>query len=215
MASLPILQAAYCWRVRNGSSIRVIGNRWIPNHPTNKVLHSNHDLLDEMVVSELINLEIHVWRSELIHSIFHRDDAEAMCRIQLSRRHVADSIIWSYNKNGNFSVKPAYKVARKIQREDRAESSTSSAGKKVWHALWNLKIPNKIKVFGWRAYTEILPTRANLVQRRVIPDDKCPICLRESKTTIHAIWECSAMQDIWARSCQKLQKRSLISTDMM
>ena len=116
MASLPILQAAYCWRVRNGSSIRVIGNRWIPNHPTNKVLHSNHDLLDEMVVSELINLEIHVWRSELIHSIFHRDDAEAMCRIQLSRRHVADSIIWSYNKNGNFSVKPAYKVARKIQR---------------------------------------------------------------------------------------------------
>ena len=68
MAASPILQAGYCWRVGNGSSIRVIGGRWIPNHPTNKVLHPNHNLLDEMAVSELINPKIHVWRSELIHS---------------------------------------------------------------------------------------------------------------------------------------------------
>ena len=113
----------------------MLGDRWIPNYPTNKVLHPNHDLLGEMAVSKLINPEINVWRSEFIHSNFHRDDAKAICRIHLSRRQVVDSIIWSYNKNGNFSVKPAYKVARKIQREDRAESSTSSAGKKVWHAL--------------------------------------------------------------------------------
>ncbi|KAL0007322.1 hypothetical protein SO802_008824 [Lithocarpus litseifolius] len=99
-----------------------------------------------MAVLELINLEIHVWRTELIHSIFHPNDAKAICRIQLSRRHVADSIIWSYNKNGYFSVKSAYKVARKIQGEDRAKSSTSNAGKKVWQALWNLNIPNKVKV---------------------------------------------------------------------
>ena len=106
-------------------------------------------------------------------------------------------------------------MARRIQGEDRAESSASSAGKKIWQALWNLKIPNKIKVFGWRACTDILPTRANLVWRRVIFDDKCPICLREFETTIHAIWECAAVQDIWTGSCRKLQKRSLVSTDMM
>ena len=84
VAALPILQAGYCWRVSNGSSISVIGDRWIPNHPTNKVLHPNHELLDEMAVSELINLEIHAWRSELITSIFHQDDAEVIFRIQLS-----------------------------------------------------------------------------------------------------------------------------------
>ena len=116
VAALLILQARYCWRVGNGSSIRVVGDRWIPNHPTNKVLHPNHELLDEIAVSELINLEILAWKSELIISIFHRDDAEAICKIQLSQRHVVDSIIWSYNKNGNFSIKLAYKVARKIQR---------------------------------------------------------------------------------------------------
>ena len=52
MAASPILQAGYCWRVGNRSSIMVIGGRWIPNHPTNRVLHPNHNLLDEMAVSE-------------------------------------------------------------------------------------------------------------------------------------------------------------------
>ena len=193
----------------------MLGDRWIPNHPTNKVLHPNHDLLGEMAVSALINLEIHLWRVELIHSIFHRDDAEAICRIQLSKRQVADSIIWSYNKNGNFSVKSAYKVSRRIQGEDRAKSSASSASKKIWQALWNLKIPNKIKVFGCRACTDILSTRANLMRRRVLSDDKYPICLRESKNTIHTNRECAAVQDIWAGNCQKLQKRSLGVTDVM
>ena len=155
VAALPILQAGYYWRVDNGSSISVIGDRWIPNHPTNKVLHPNHELLDEMAVLDLINPEIHVWRSELITSIFHREDATTICRIQLSR-NVADSIIWSYNKNGSFSIKSAYKVARKIQGEDRAESSGGSTGKKAWNALWNLRIPNKIKVFGWRALLQEL-----------------------------------------------------------
>ena len=79
VAALPILKAGHCWRIDNGSSIRVLWDRWIPNYPTNKVLHPNHDLLGEMAVSELINPEINVWRSEFIHSNFHRDDAEAIC----------------------------------------------------------------------------------------------------------------------------------------
>ena len=109
---------------------------------------------------------------------------------------MADSIIWSYNNNENFSVKLAYRVARRLQGEDRAGSSTSSAYTKIWKVLWNLKIPNKIKVFGWRACADILPTRVNLVRRRVLIGDKCPICLRESENTIHVLWECAAVQDI-------------------
>ena len=95
-------------------------------------------------------------------------------------------------------------MAKKIQGEDRAESLGGSARKKVWTALWNLKIPNKIKVFGWRACNDILPTRVNLSRRRIIIDEKCPICIRELESTIHDIWECAAVQDIWAGSIWKL-----------
>ena len=64
-------------------------------------------------------------------STFHREDAEAICRIPLSRRNVSDSITWIYNTNGNFTVKLAYKVARKIQRGgDRAGISSGYVGKR-------------------------------------------------------------------------------------
>ena len=60
MAALPILKAGYCWRVGNRSSISVMGDKWIPNYPTNKVLHPIHEPVDENVVSELIDSELHV-----------------------------------------------------------------------------------------------------------------------------------------------------------
>ena len=84
MVALPILKDGHCWRVGNGSSIRVLEDRWIPNHSTNKMLHPIQDDIDELVVSKLINLELHVWRSDLIMSTFHREDADAICRIPLS-----------------------------------------------------------------------------------------------------------------------------------
>ena len=34
LAAQPILRKGGCWRVGNGSSIRVTKDSWIPNHPT-------------------------------------------------------------------------------------------------------------------------------------------------------------------------------------
>ncbi|XP_075669940.1 putative mitochondrial protein AtMg00310 [Castanea sativa] len=92
LAALPILRSGYCWRVGNGSSISVLGDKWIPNHPTNKVLHPINELADEMAVSELIDSKLHVWRSGTIMSLFHKEDADAITKIPLSRRVVPDSI---------------------------------------------------------------------------------------------------------------------------
>ena len=104
----------------------------------------------------------------MIMSTFHREDAEAIYRIPLSQRDVSDSIIWFYNKSGKFYVKSAYKVARRIQGSGDAESSRDCAGKKIWPVLWKLRILNKIKVFGWRACHDILPTCFNLSRQRLL-----------------------------------------------
>ena len=94
---------------------------------------------------------------------FHREDAEAICKIPLSHRHVPDSVLWLHNRKGVYSVKSKYHIARRVmQKEDWAESSRGPSGFQVWKKLWKLRVPNKIKVFGWRACHEILPTRVNL-----------------------------------------------------
>ena len=181
MATLPILKSGHGWRVGNGSSISVQKDRWIPNHPINKILHPANGDIDDWLVSELINTDLHVWRSDVVMSKFQMEDAEAVCRNPLSQRNVPNSIIWLHNKNGMFTVKSAYKVARKILRGgDWAENSNSCVGKKVWAALWKLRLPSKIKVFGWRVmgmtrsrYPDEINTSdgVNLDDKRVITDE--------------------------------------------
>ena len=76
----------------------------------------------------------------------------------------------------------------------------------MWNALWKLHIPNKIKVFRWKACQEILPTRSNLAKRRIIRDNVCPNCTRFPESTIHALWDCEVAMDVWVGSSLKLQK---------
>ena len=67
-----------------------------------------------MTVAELIDQDLHAWRSEFIMDMFEQEDAEAICRNQLSRRDVEDTIIWLHHKKGLFTVKSAYKVVREV-----------------------------------------------------------------------------------------------------
>ena len=86
IAAQSILQKGCCGRVGNGVSIRVAKDRWIPNYPTNKVLHPPLDEEWEWRVANLIDWSTHEWNRELIAANFHRDDMEAILRIPLSRR---------------------------------------------------------------------------------------------------------------------------------
>ena len=74
-----------CWRVENGLSIRVFGDKWIPNYPTCAPLFPFREEVREGVVAELIDPELHAWRSKFILDMFEQADAEAICRIHLSR----------------------------------------------------------------------------------------------------------------------------------
>ena len=106
-----------------------------------------------------------------------------------------------------FTVKSAYHVARRIISEAaQVGTSKGCTTKQVWEAIWKLWIPNKFKVYAWRACHDILPTAVNLTRRRVVQEEKCSVCTLEPESTIHALWDCAAAQDIWAGSARKLQK---------
>lgn len=72
-------------------------------------MHLVKDEVREVTVAELIDQELHSWRSDFIMDMFEKDDAEAICRIQLSRRYEKDAIVWLHNKKGVYTVKSAYK----------------------------------------------------------------------------------------------------------
>ena len=81
--------------------------------------------------------------------------------------------------------------------------------------MWKLKIPNKIKVLGWRSYLNILPTRENLARRRIVEDARCGVCFLTAETEYHALWKCRLAQDIWVGCERCLQKGTVGHGDML
>ena len=139
---------------------------------------------------------------------FHREDA-LQNSTKSRRTDLSDSVVWLNNKNGMYSVRSGYHVARKILREENwVESSRGPVGQQEWRNLWKLVVSNKIKVFGWRACQEILQTRVNFARRRIILDNVCQGCKRSLESVVHTIWECCVAQDVWAGSSISLQKCS-------
>lgn len=91
---------------------------------------------------------------------------------------------------GSYSVKRGYHIARQQSIGQIAHSAIP------WEKLWNLNIPNKVKVFGWRCLSGILPTRDNLIKKQVLVEQECPFCRQQGETTNHILLHCHTMEQV-------------------
>lgn len=60
-----------------------------------------------------------------------------------------------------------------------------------------MKTSGPVKHFVWRACHDLLPTRTNLAQRKIVKHVSCPIYEKEEETLHHIFWECPLASDIW------------------
>lgn len=67
----------------------------------------------------------------------------------------------------------------------------------VWNIIWATHTMPKVRNFLWRACSNIIPTKMNLVQRHISSDDKCPSCLNEAETLHHTLFHCRNVRDLW------------------
>lgn len=64
----------------------------------------------------------------------------------------------------------------------------------------------QLKMFLWRTYNNLLPTRANLLRQGVVLDVQCPIYGKNEETVKHILWNCPSAQDVWGCGSRKIQK---------
>ena len=177
MAAQLVIQKGSCWRVGDGSSIRILPDKWIPNHPSNKVLFHPTEEQQEWRVSELIDQSSRCWDKEVVLMNFHKDDVKEILHIPLSCRYIMDKVMWLHTNSETYSVKSRYHVATQVLRnENWAESSQIPTSNNLWAKLWKLRLLNKIKVFRWRVGLNILPTRENLFRCKIVKNNTCDLC---------------------------------------
>ncbi|KAL0434847.1 UNVERIFIED_CONTAM: hypothetical protein Sradi_0192600 [Sesamum radiatum] len=199
MAAHDLFQAGCRWRVGSGSNIRIWADPWLPRPRSFLPITPAPASLLHTQVSELLNLTGDDWDVEKVHGLFWPMDSEMILSIPLSRVGAPDLVIWHYSHNGIFSVRSAYHLACSL--EDRPCSSSVHTSKQSWwRRVWQATIPNKVKVFVWRACTNAIPTGENLSRR--IPGTKveCPLYGESKEDRLHIFLLCLFARQVWGLS---------------
>jgi hypothetical protein len=205
MAAQPVLKNGLHWRIGNGDNIFVWHDQWLPRPTTYKIFSPRKILEQNARVSVLIDQNTRMWNVGLILEVFLEDEAELICSKPLSPLPVEDRIIWRGTKNGIFSVRSAYFLEMENIANQIGGVSKPDEGRN-WKEIWNLRVPNVVKLFLWKALHNLLPTRTNLARKGVINDTVCPICGRVDESVEHILWSCSSSMDVWGGGPRSLQK---------
>ncbi|GLT73739.1 hypothetical protein SLA2020_455770 [Shorea laevis] len=148
-----------------------------------------------MYVYELIDEETHTWRRELVLELFNPYEAHLILSLPLSWVNREDGWTWNFTRHGGFSVRSGYHQAMHVHNSIVGPSSSSPSFK--GDCLWHLNIPEKLKLFLGQSYCDILPTKDNLLCRRVNVDSECPMCNLEDESVLHCLKSCQVAHAVW------------------
>jgi ribonuclease HI len=175
------------------------------------MIQSPQRVLDhEARVSTLINTDTNWWNIPLIREVFNREEADTICSLALCSGRQEDKQIWVGSKNGLFTVRSAYHLAKESEEADDGCCSFTDHTRGLWKLVWGLKVSRVVQHFLWRACNDILPTKEKLHRRGITADALCPICGLEPETIIHILWNCESAKDVWSECCRAIQKYSSI-----
>ncbi|RYR68791.1 hypothetical protein Ahy_A03g015257 [Arachis hypogaea] len=181
-------------RLRDAKGRWVWGDNWI--HGFNEPL--NRGSIDNQRVEELLTSS-RDWDRAKIQRSFPPVVAEKIVQTPVSRISKEDRLLWPFRKDGEFTTKTGYYVAKKGENERNHNNRPSSSAvfEELWGGIWNMKAPQKIKMFLWKAAHNIILVRANLKKKRLLTNSVCPICLQEEETEEHTLLLCEWTRAVW------------------
>ncbi|KAL0399727.1 UNVERIFIED_CONTAM: putative mitochondrial protein [Sesamum radiatum] len=195
MAALFLFRAGCRWRIGSGVHVRVWTDPWLPRPRSFRPITPPAPNLAHLLVSELID-PVRDWKTELVERLFWPCDSSIILAIPLSRVGEGDLLTWHYSKNGSFTVRSAYHLAVSLT-DTPCSSSRAAAETAWWRKVWPARVPNKVKVFIWRACLNALPTGVNLRKRASICQVMCPLCGDGSEDVLHVLLRCPFASQVW------------------
>ena len=114
MAKSVVIKGA-CYTIGDGASIDVWQDPWVPwvqgFIPKPKDSSSSMPHPPPIKVSQLVDLNIHCWKSQIIHQLFEPIAARATLSILIPTSPKQDKLMWVSESKGSFTVKSAYLTA--------------------------------------------------------------------------------------------------------
>ena len=81
--------------------------------------------------------------------------------------------------------------------QSRASSSNQHLQPKFWIQIWNLKVPQKSKIFIWKLCHNALSIKDNLYKKKIALSPSCPICNQAREIAEHTFLLCPWTSLVW------------------
>ena len=94
------------WRVGNGWSISIYKDRWIPRLSTFKIM--TFSILGDKAPVSVLKLRDGSWNVDVVKGSFSREEANAILGLPCSNVELEDSLLWQFEKSGNYSMRSGY-----------------------------------------------------------------------------------------------------------
>jgi hypothetical protein len=199
------LAASITRNVGNGSSTSFWLSTWIGGSPLSLLFPRLFSLSNQKsgMVNEFFVRDVDggrwcfTWRRNLfqweLDLLGHL--IEILERVTLSS--FDDSWRWIPDPDGTFSVNSAYNyLVKEFRRVDGDEAEVHVVFDQIWESL----APSKVIAFSWQLLYDRIPTRNNLVARRIIAPDAprdCVGCVGSLETPLHLFLHCPNVIMIW------------------
>ncbi|XP_042983163.1 uncharacterized protein LOC122312584 [Carya illinoinensis] len=168
------LVAGCMWRIGSGTAVNIWSEQWIPGHKS--LLAEGVVVRDDVrmnVVHSLFLPNARAWDIPKLRALFDPNVVNDILKIQLFSGGMDD--------------------CRDSLGSPFPEASSRRRPLLLWKHLWKMKVPNKIKIFAWRACQNGLPVGSLLQQKRILADPTYKLCLFAPETVSHALVFCPAV----------------------
>ena len=116
VAAREVIMEGSRWRVGNGRQIQAESGNWLSHKPI-----FSREEWPNLRVGDLIDDRAWKWKRTMIVEIFAPRTCEEILAILLSRECTQDTLIWKENRKHEFSVKSAYHVALRLNKQEVTE----------------------------------------------------------------------------------------------
>ncbi|XP_074284231.1 putative mitochondrial protein AtMg00310 [Silene latifolia] len=130
-------------RVGDGLSTYVWTGPWIIGTQTRRVISPRRDEDMNIVVAELWRANGKEWDTSKVRRFFLPFEQERILNMRISNTKPNDVWTWDFEKDGEYSVKSAYKLLTG-GGENEASSSDRTKEKALWNSIWKANVLPKI-----------------------------------------------------------------------
>lgn len=190
-----LFSEGYRWRIGNGARVFIVEDPWLNKKGGKFPIWVKEEWKNKRVIDLLE--ENGAWKEDCIKEASIPTNAEEILSIPRGNCNSNDEIIWNPDQNSCFTMKSAYKLAKKLNAQGETSRSDNSQSRAIWKFIWKSNCYPREKLTVWKNLNNNLQTKVNLSKKGIVTNVICYFCGAKPESTEHIFWNCKFSKKVW------------------